>query len=217
MYRAVVAGCLVFVAVMALAEAAPADSPPALWEIAGGGLKLVQAEGMPDGDIVLLGNLAIELERTALQDVARAVGAGVAQSGDAAGALAWICLHVDGPDADARLWLTSDEMGGGNINEAVLASLPASSAPTSGCPAAKADLAVFRLPGNLRLGESVEALRSRLGKPSYDQEGVTAFTRWFGLFTAAPVAGECQLGQSVWVKAEQDKVVAISVGRTSAC
>ena len=211
------AAVLLLACAPALAQKAPSDGPPNLFDVPEDQIESVQADGIPDGDIVRLGDLAILLGESPLNDIMATVGGRVVHAGDAASSVSSICFHIDGADADTRLWLTAGEISGGSIDGVTLARLPAATTTTAGCPALKPTYTPIHLPGDLKPGEPDGALHTRLGRASYDKNGVIGFQRTLDLGVPQSRGGPCDLSQWVWAKVEREAVAAVSIKRISVC
>jgi hypothetical protein len=116
-----------------------------------------------------LGRFQIELERTTLYDVLEAAKVGaIAQRGDAAAAIHYLCLT----DADAgrreRLWLVSTPLGGSTrtITKITAELLPEGEKASIDCPQLPPVMRPASLDRGVWVGMTESALRQKLGKPS---------------------------------------------------
>lgn len=201
----------------AFAQKNDPGGPPKLWDVPDGSIGDPQAAGIPDSNLVRLGKLAVQLDDSPLENIAAAMGQRMAHAGDASASVDWICLHIDGEQSDARLWLSSSEVAGPNVDAVTVLRYPASAKPDAACPAIKPAYSAIKLPGDLRLGEAEAALRQRLGKPSYDKAGIVGFMRALDLGVPESKGGPCQLSQSVWAKIEDGVVLALSYSSNGVC
>lgn len=112
-----------------------------------------------------MGGWQVSLEETRLADVRSAVGAGtILHAGDAGDALHWLC-YASGNDREV-LWLSSGELGGGEVIDGVtLAKLPADAPPPRGCGALPPKYRPLRLRGGVGLGASEAEVRKVYGEP----------------------------------------------------
>jgi hypothetical protein len=109
-----------------------------------------------------LGSMTAALEKTPLDTIRTAVGAGrLDQSGDASTSLTWLCYTA--PEIGQRIWLAADEMGGGNVDEITVASLPAGAAATAECPALPQRFQPLRLANGLGIGSTEAEVRRVMG------------------------------------------------------
>lgn len=151
-----------------------------------------------------LGARRITLNETRLEDMAVELGAKVRKHGDASQALSWICADLGG---GARLWLASDEIGGGRIDDLTLARVAGPADPA--CPKLRADYAEAALPNGLKLGMTEPALIAALGQPNWRGKGLLAFEHW------RPVKGRPDWTYSATVRArvENGLVTALNLSR----
>lgn len=126
----------------------------------------------PVAGVIRLGRQTVRLEDTELSTLSGRLDAPIGHRGEGKAAITWICL-TDAA-AQTRLWLTSGYEVDGAINGLILLKLPKAQA-TEHCPAMPADYAKIDLPNGLKLGMSADALKGRLGQPSYDEKGLQAF------------------------------------------
>jgi hypothetical protein len=108
-------------------------------------------------------------------------------------------------------------MGGGKIDGATMMRLPAAPAPAPGCPALPAQYAAIRLPGDLKLGAPEAELRAKLGKPSFDKNGIAAFSRSYDLGVPASKGGPCQLSTTAWFRFEAGAATVLQLSHIGAC
>jgi hypothetical protein len=126
----------------------------------------------PVAGVVQLGKQTIVMERTDLSKLAEKADARIGHRGTGDHALDWICLTD--PAAQTRIWVTSSGAGVGAVDGVTLAYLPKVQ-PTDNCSEAPADWRKVTLPGGLALGMTAEALKAKIGSPSYDKAGLVGF------------------------------------------
>lgn len=113
---------------------------------------------------VRLGSFVVTLEKTTLEEVIAAAGAGnINERGDASEALSWICYCVSGP-ISYRLWLTSNEIGGGSVNNGMIAVKNESSGQVNkGCPELPSALLPVRMSNGIWIGSQEQSIRRKVG------------------------------------------------------
>ncbi|HVY89320.1 MAG TPA: hypothetical protein VG942_10660 [Hyphomonadaceae bacterium] len=186
----------------AIAQTGAADGPPTLW-VDLPPVYQPAAHNPSDGKFKL-GNRTIEFEKTKLTALASDIKMPVGERGDASTSLHWVCMHA----ANQRIWLTSDEIGGGKIDGIVLATPAPGEKASKACQSAPASLAKVSLPHGLSLGMTEEALRTLLGKPSYAKNGIIGYV-------FEQTAGQGQVSARLWVRIDGGKISALDLGQVT--
>jgi hypothetical protein len=111
-----------------------------------------------------LGHLNVTLERTTLEEVITAIGAGsIKRQGDASESVAWICYTAKLPTIQ-RIWLTSSELGGGSVIDGVSAVLLAPSDPiVEGCPELPSKFQPAQIANGIWINSSDQSIRKNIG------------------------------------------------------
>ena len=125
-----------------------------------------------------LGRLDIVLEETPSAIVQEMLATGtIAERGDAADHISWLCYTYDADGVRARVWLVSSgEFGGGDpVVDGVAAAVVGAEASTpANCPALRPAGAAW-IDRRIWLGLTETELIRRLGKPSEVQDNIMHF------------------------------------------
>lgn len=115
-----------------------------------------------------MGPLRVQLEETPLSRVRDLVKSGsIAHQGDGGESLHWLCYTAGTGVSTQRVWIVSNEMGGGRVNS-VQAERAPDAAPTASCPQLPAKF----LPLNLDHGGWIgEASHATVGWTTYGYAG----------------------------------------------
>jgi hypothetical protein len=146
----------------AATELPPSERPPSFTE----SLTWEARIDAPDPTRPLaMGRLQVSLQSTRLAQVRAAVGSGtIFHDGDAGGSLHWLCYYS--ADEGEVLWLSSGELGGGDVIDGVtLRALPTGSAPPRGCNALPRNYRPLLFDGGVSLGSSEAEVRKVYGEP----------------------------------------------------
>ncbi|NGY06618.1 hypothetical protein G7Y85_17725 [Solimonas terrae] len=143
--------------------------PPPSWpvpDIRPSGTKMQPVTG------VTVGAFRVTFERTTFKDILSALGpAPIGQRGDAGEFQMWMCYTL--PAAHERIWLTSSELGGQEYIDGMVAKQLKSAEPyTSQCPVPSGEAANVSIDNGIRLGESVDKIKSILGAPNHAPSSV---------------------------------------------
>ena len=125
-----------------------------------------------------LGALDIVLEETPLSVVREMLSSGsIAERGDAAEHMSWLCYTYDSDGTRQRIWIISSGEFGGSEHAAdgvAAAVVEADGPPSESCPTLPAGLPVW-LDRKVWLGLSRDELIRRLGKPSQERGSILHF------------------------------------------
>ena len=148
--------------------------PPA---IPGDGAAMATLARMPSSRL-RLGGLDIVLEETPLATVQEMLSSGaIAERGDAAEHMSWLCYTYESEGTRQRLWIiSSGEFGGAeHAADGIAAAVIAADGPApESCPALPAGVPVW-LDYKVWLGVSRDELIHRLGKPSQERGDILHF------------------------------------------
>lgn len=187
------------------APALAADSPnaPPLFAIPAKVDPTLKAN--PTAGAVKLGAQTLRLEQNDLLTLSQRFDAPIGQGGQGRDALSWICLTD--PAQQVRLWLVSHYESDGAVDAITLARLPRVQA-VEHCPDLPGRYARISLPNGIKLGMSGDALKAKLGKPTYDDKGLIAF-----LYRGVVLAGDDQAerGAEVFAAVGRDGVGAVTL------
>ena len=169
---------------------------------------------------LMLGAFRIQFEKTTLRTVQQAASSGaIAQRGDAAGHILWLCYTASHGGANARIWIISHgEMGGPDhaVTEIVARSLK-SPAATTDCPVLPNHLQPVSLDIPAWLGSTDAEFDRSLGSPSH----VAGPWRSYDFQTTLP-GHDCDgdgydLGSWLVTQSQRGSVTAIYAGQVSSC
>lgn len=112
---------------------------------------------------VTIDDFHVAFEETTLKQARAALGmAPVGQRGDAGDSLSWICYTL--PALHARIWLESDEMGGGEtIMEMTAKPIPPTETGNQGCPVPTTRGTGAFIDNGIWLGDSLDKIENLLG------------------------------------------------------
>lgn len=160
-----------------------------------------------------LGTFRIEFERTTLAEVTHAASSGtIAQRGDAAEHILWLCYTVKRPSAKERLWIiSSGEMGGSDhaVTE-ISAQFVDASTSTVDCPYLPAEMQPHLLGIPVWLGSADSDLQTAL-VPS---EPVRA---WRSYRFVTDVGGDCTEMNWIGTKSAHGHIISIRAGQITSC
>jgi hypothetical protein len=122
----------------------------------------------PPASKIIFGELIVEFERTTLNEVEKAAGAGVIQHrGDAGDSENWLCYRTSLHGRQEHIWISSGELGGSKHTVgSVYASTVDRVKKSVDCPILPAQLRPVSLGNQLWLGSSPDQLKEILGAPS---------------------------------------------------
>ena len=121
-----------------------------------------------------LGPLHVDFERSTFSDIAIIGPAPLGQHGDAAGFERWVCFTVT--TQKQRIWLTSNELGGHEYINGVVAQLIPNGMPaTADCPELPQKYIPAHLDFDFWLGTSIDKLKHRFGAPTQSEDGSLYF------------------------------------------
>jgi hypothetical protein len=169
---------------------------------------------------ITLGAFRVQFETTTLGEVQHAAASGsIAQQGDAAGHILWLCYTSMHSGAIERIWIISHgEMGGPDhaVTEFVAQSLKGDG-PTVGCPLLPSKLQPVSLDISVWLGSTESDLDRSLGPPSHSDGA----WRSYDFQTKLP-GHDCDgdgydLGSWLVSRSQGGRVTAISAGQVSSC
>jgi hypothetical protein len=109
---------------------------------------------------ILIGPMTIVLGQTSFKDTIENIGATrISRHGDAADSLSWVCYTSK--NAAATIWLTSSELGGGEIIDGFI--IQKQSRPPSGCTEIPIKLAGITTSFGISLDSDAKQVKSQLG------------------------------------------------------
>lgn len=166
-----------------------------------------------------MGTLAVQLEKTTLDDVLRAASVGeIAHRGEAGESAYWLCYTNQGKTQVERIWLVADgEMGSSqHYITKISAELRPNGRATADCPALPNSLMLLSLDNHLWLGASKTAATTQLGTPSF-QKGA-----WRSYDFQTKVPGNCQGAgfdflASVFLHFQHGYVNSLQIGQITSC
>ena len=154
-----------------------------------------------------MGGLQVKVESTRLAEVRSAIGSGaILHDGDAADSLHWLCYYSV-VDSEA-VWLSSSEMGGGEVIDGItVAAIPSGASAPPGCSPLPASYRPLRLAGRLGVGASEAEVRTAFGVP--EQMGAV----WVYAFSGKD--GRFDVDASLSFRMHAGKVAGIEMRRVS--
>ena len=156
------AALLALTLVFGVAHAAEPIPPPA-WPVPD-----IKPSPLPHQPVtgITIGRFAIKLEQTTFKDVTSHLGsAPIGQRGDAGEFQMWVCYSL--PEAHARVWLTSSELGGREYIDGFVARRePRNVVAEAECPAIIGVSSIVVADRGIGLGSSENSIIATLGKPS---------------------------------------------------
>jgi hypothetical protein len=152
--------------VVGVAHAQSALAPPQGIRLPKRAVESRQMEKQPVVSGVTIGDFKVTFEKTTLKQALAALGAApVGRRGDAGNSLSWICYTI--PAVRTRIWLLSDEMGGG---ETIMRMTARPALPTEvedmKCPTPTNHASAAFIDNKIWLGDSIGKIESILGKSS---------------------------------------------------
>ena len=153
------------------------------------------------------GKLLLVLEKTTLADVRSALGSGaIFQNGDAGESLSWLCYTFASGMLDQTVWLSSSEMGGGEVIDGVTAMQLNSKSPAlRNCARLPRNYGSIHLANGLWLGATEAQVLSALGKPQKHGDS------WSYVFEGKD--GEYAISSNLAFKLRGGKVIGIVSSR----
>jgi hypothetical protein len=190
-----------------LAAQAPSVVPPDTPSAANGTLRLLTRPNVE----VSVGGVRIEIEKTTLEQIHKALGGTIAQRGEEEEATFGLCYLTHLGDRRARLWLLSERVAGADhpIDSALVAPEATGQPTPPNCSEVKGPTSVKV--NDTSVGTSMSELEARLGKGRKQKGG------WLG-FTYKARAGSGGLTQLLFVAVApyQDAVSDLYFGQTTA-
>lgn len=167
---------------------------------------------------ITLGKFHVLFEKTTLAQVKSAASAGeIANQGDAAGSISWLCYTISDRQDTGRLWITSGEMGGRNFVTGISARSLENMKPSVDCPLLPKNLQLISLDVPVWLGSSDSQLWKVLGQPSHAGNG----WREYDFRTKVVDNGKCEGGydliNSLSTKSKKGKIIAIDAEQVTSC
>jgi len=198
------ASLLAAVAITLGVQEAPAEARPPSWIEGTEWTATTQSDPVPP---LQLGNFAVLLETTALADVRKEIGSGTMyRNGDAAESITWLCYNVARAASTQVVWLSSSEMGGGEIVDGVTALISDSASPApKNCATLPAKYEQIRLKNGIWLGSTAAQVRAAFGQPHEQAE------TWSYVFEGK--SGSYDVYSNVSFKIRDGKVVALDCSR----
>jgi hypothetical protein len=212
MTRALIVALVFFVAASVIAATPPPNGPP--WTVIDWPATLDKSPSTG----ISLGKLRIRFEMTTLEQVRFAISSGeIAQQGDAAGSVSWLCYTDIEHGQTERLWITSGEMGGNTFVTGMSARILPEAKPSAACPLLPKQFRPVSLDAAVWLGSSDQALHQALGAPSHDANS----WREYDFRSKIPSDGKCEGGYDFenWLstKSKDGRVIAIAAGQVTSC
>ena len=166
----------------------------------------------------MLGRVALEFEKTTLQQVITAASAGrIEHAGDAGGSTYWVCYLVREGAAPSTVWILSGEMGGPDhkVLQVLLTSASADG-DARDCPVLPAHMREVSLAGGLSIGMSLDRLSAQLGVV------VGATDKWYGYRYSVTIpsqhcGGAVDGSGAVAAQVQNGKVVALAANQVTSC
>lgn len=145
-----------------------------------------------------VGKLTVQLQRTKLKDIQKALGGTIRRDGDGAGRADWLCYGAEG----ANVWFISNALGGYEF--VMMVAAEAASKPSKNCDAAPAGLTApnFGIPG---LGASTADLKATFGAASGSKIA----------YRSDRPGGYSDIAQYIGYVIKGGKVAGIGIGETS--
>lgn len=145
-----------------------------------------------------VGKLTVQLQRTKLKDVQKALGGTIRRDGDGAGRADWLCYGAEG----ANVWFISNALGGYEF--VMMVAAESASKPSKNCDAAPAGLTApnFGIPG---LGASTADLKATFGSASGSKIA----------YRSDRPGGYSDIAQYIGYVIKGGKVAGIGIGETS--
>ncbi|MDC8756139.1 hypothetical protein [Janthinobacterium fluminis] len=169
----ILASCLL----TALPAAALADSvPPPQWEA--DGMQAVYLPAKPVSKLAM-GRFSVDLEKTTLQQIKSALGAGIiTHEGGARDSRYWLCYTVPAGAAAERVWLIAGPGGAGQRVTMVHALQQPALRPSAGCPQLPRSFLPLRFDKDIWLRQASAKVARVFGPAS-----VNAHERWSYAYT----------------------------------
>jgi len=145
-----------------------------------------------------VGKLTVQLQRTKLKDVQKALGGTIRRDGDGAGRADWLCYGAEG----ANIWFISNALGGYEF--VMMVAAETASKPSKNCDAAPAGLTApnFGIPG---LGASTADLKATFGAASGSKIA----------YRSDRPGGYSDIAQYIGYVIKGGKVAGVGIGETS--